>query len=126
MDASNRKASPVGSSAAQPALDVITSAEMLRDIDSGRLVGYCDFYRLAFYNIGWGSITRYMDGLATEICEMVRAKCVDAVGIGGHQSHYPCDMLYPGENSNFAFQCYMVEISSPTSKNTKSGNCSFR
>ena len=55
--------------------------------------GYCEFYKIAFYNIGWGSITRYMDGLATEICEMVRAKCVDAVGIGGHQSHYPCDML---------------------------------
>ena len=40
-------------SAAQPALDVITAAKRIQDITSERLVGYCDFYRLAFYNIGW-------------------------------------------------------------------------
>ena len=41
--------------------------------------------RLSFYNIGWdekSNIERHtIDGLATEICNMVHDKCVDAVGI---------------------------------------------
>ena len=34
--------------------------------------------------------------------------------------------LWNYTNSNFAFQCYMVEICSPASKHIKSGNCCFR
>ena len=41
------------------------------------------FYRIAFHNISSGRECSNMDGLATKICEMVRNKSVDAVGIGG-------------------------------------------
>ena len=50
-------------SAEQPANDTepaeyMTGAGLpppgIDDISSGRLDGYCDFYRLAFYNIGVG------------------------------------------------------------------------
>ena len=72
-------------SAEQPANDVVTAAERIDDISSGRLVGYCDFYRLAFYNIGWNVESKKKhhtkDNLATEICDMVSDKGVDAVGI---------------------------------------------
>ena len=48
-------------------------------------VGYFGFYRLAFYNIGWDAKSKKprhtMDGLATEIRDMVQDKCVDAAGI---------------------------------------------
>ena len=41
-------------------------------------------YRLAFYNIGWNVASKKprhtADGLAEEICKMVRDKCADAVG----------------------------------------------
>ena len=47
--------------------------------------GYSEFHRLAFYNIGWDAkskkVWHTMEGLATEICDMVHDKCVDAVGI---------------------------------------------
>ena len=56
-------------SAAQPAVEVITAAKRIQDITSERLVGYCDFYRLAFYNIGWNIASRKhsKENLATEI-----------------------------------------------------------
>ena len=41
------------------------------------------FYRIAFHNISSGRECSNMDDLATKICEMVRNKSVDAVGIGG-------------------------------------------
>ena len=51
-----------------------------------RPVGYCGFYRLAFHNIGWNIGSKRpqptTDNLATAICDMVRHKCVDAMGIG--------------------------------------------
>ena len=49
--------------------------------------GYSEFHRLAFYNIDWNGddieAWHTMHGLATEICDMVHDKCVDAVGICG-------------------------------------------
>ena len=58
--------------------DIFTSSAVLP-------AGYSEFHRLAFYNIGWNSKSKKpwhtMNGLATEICEMVHDKCVDAVGI---------------------------------------------
>ena len=47
--------------------------------------GYSEFHRLAFYNIGLDAqskkVWHTMEGLATEICDMVHDKCVDAVSI---------------------------------------------
>ena len=70
-------------SAAQPAVEVITAAKRIRDVTSDQLVGYSNFYRLGFYNIGWNRLSRKhsKEDLATEICDMVRDKRADAVGI---------------------------------------------
>ena len=58
---------------------------MMRPGNAALPAGYSEFHRLAFYNIGWNPRSRKawhtMDGLATEICDMVHDKCVDAVGI---------------------------------------------
>ena len=58
---------------------------MMRPGNAALPAGYSEFHRLAFYNIGWNPFSRKawhtMDGLATEICDMVHDKCVDAVGI---------------------------------------------
>ena len=47
--------------------------------------GYSEYHRLAFYNIGWDRKSKKewhtADGLATEICDMVHDKGIDAVGI---------------------------------------------
>ena len=47
--------------------------------------GYSESHRLAFYNIGWDRKSKKewhtADGLATEICDMVHDKGIDAVGI---------------------------------------------
>ena len=47
--------------------------------------GYCAFYRLAFYDIGWKISSKErrhtMVNLGKEICDIVRDKGVDAVGI---------------------------------------------
>ena len=52
---------------------------------AARPAGHSEFYRLAFYNISWDAKSKKwwhtMDGLATEICDMVHVKCVDGVGI---------------------------------------------
>ena len=70
-------------SAAQPAFQVISAPKRIKDVTSEQLAGYCDFYRLAFYNIGWNITSRKhsKENLATEICDMVRDKRADAVGI---------------------------------------------
>ena len=70
-------------SAAQPAVEEITAAKKIQDVTSEQLAGYSNFYRLGFYNIGWNSASRKhcKETLATEICEMVREKRADAVGI---------------------------------------------
>ena len=58
---------------------------MMRSGNAALPTGYSEFHRLAFYNIGWNLLSQKawhtMDGLATEICDMVHDKCVDAVGI---------------------------------------------
>ena len=47
--------------------------------------GYCGFYRLAFYDIGWKISSKErrhtMVNLGKEICDIVRDKGVDAIGI---------------------------------------------
>ena len=47
--------------------------------------GYCAFYRLAFYDIGWKISSKErrhtMVNLGKEICDIVRDKGVDAIGI---------------------------------------------
>ena len=47
--------------------------------------GYCGFYRLAFYDIGWKISSKErrhtMVNLGKEICDIVRDKAVDAMGI---------------------------------------------
>ena len=52
---------------------------------AARPAGDSDFYRLALYNIGWDVTLKKeqhtVDGIATEICNMVHDKCVDAIGI---------------------------------------------
>ena len=48
--------------------------------------GFSGYYRIAFYNISSCDEPYHMDGLATEISEMVRDTCADAVGIGGVSS----------------------------------------
>ena len=70
-------------SAAQPAVEVIAAAKKIQDVTSEQLAGYSNFYRLGFYNIGWNITSRKhsKENLATEICDMVRDKRVDAVGI---------------------------------------------
>ena len=51
---------------------------------AARPAGDSDFYRLALYNIGWDVTSKKeqhtVDGIATEICNMVHDKCVDAIG----------------------------------------------
>ena len=66
------------SRAAQP-------AEALLHTSAVQPVGSNNWYRLAFYNIGWLAASKKArhtkEGLATEICSLVQHKCVDAVGI---------------------------------------------
>ena len=52
-------------------------------VDDSPPAGYSEFHRLAFYNIGWNIASRKhsKENLATEICDMVREKRADAVGI---------------------------------------------
>ena len=63
------------------------------ECSASRSTGYSDVYRLAFYIIGGRDATPERDvpiigdGLATEICNMVRDKCVDAVGISEVFNH---------------------------------------
>ena len=81
-------------SAEQPANDMepaeyMTGAGLpppwIDDISSGRPAGYCDLYRLAFHNIGWIKASKKkrhtMENLGTEMCDMVRDKRADALGI---------------------------------------------
>ena len=60
---------------------------MMRSGNAALPAGYSEFHRLAFYNIDWNGddieAWHTMRGLATEICDMVHDKCVDAVGICG-------------------------------------------
>ena len=71
-------------SAEQPALPV-ESAEYMFKSSAARPASCNNWYRLSFYNIGWNLASKKarhtMEGLATEICNMVHDKCVDAVGI---------------------------------------------
>ena len=60
-------------SAAQPAKDT-------EDSTAGQTAGDSDCYKLTFYNIG-NKDKRIIDGLTSEICDMLHDKCVDAVGI---------------------------------------------
>ena len=48
--------------------------------------GFSGYYRIAFYNVSSSDEPYHMDGLATEISEMVHDTCADAVGIGGMSS----------------------------------------
>ena len=52
---------------------------------AARPAGDSDFYRLALYNIGWDVTLKKeqhtVDGIATEICNMVHDKGTDAMGI---------------------------------------------
>ena len=48
--------------------------------------GFSGYYRIAFYNISSSDEPYHMDGLATEISQMVHDTCADAVGIGGMSS----------------------------------------
>ena len=63
------------------------------ECSASRSIGYSDVYRLAFYIIGGrdatpeGDVPIIGDGVATEICNMVRDKCVDAVGISEVFNH---------------------------------------
>ena len=54
-------------------------------VDDSPPGGYSESHRLAFYNIGWDRKSKKewhtADGLATEICDMVLDKGIDAVGI---------------------------------------------
>ena len=63
--------------AARPAQVVERSA--------ARPAAHTGFYTFAYYNIGWQSGSKRLhhtkENLAAEICDLVRAKCVDAVGI---------------------------------------------
>ena len=81
-------------SAEQPANDMelaeyMTGAGLpppgIDEISSGRPAGYCDLYRLAFHNIGWIKASKKkrhtMENLGTEMCDMVRDKRADALGI---------------------------------------------
>ena len=81
-------------SAEQPANDMepaeyMTGAGLpppgIDDISSERPAGYCDLYRLAFHNIGWIKASKKklhtMENLGTEMCDMVRDKRADALGI---------------------------------------------
>ena len=72
-------------SAAHPANDLQPAeymngnySEPANDISSGRPAGYCDFYKLAFHNIGWIKASKKkrhtMENLGTEMCDMVRDK----------------------------------------------------
>ena len=71
-------------SAEQPALPV-ESAEYMFKSSAARRASCNNWYRLSFYNIGWNLASKKArhttEGLATEICNMVHDKCVDAVGI---------------------------------------------
>ena len=77
-------ARPSGGSAHPGAERSVRPAEYMI-VDDSPPAGYSEFHRLAFYNIGWNPFSKKgwhtMDGLATEICDMVHDKCVDAVGI---------------------------------------------
>ena len=81
-------------SAAQPANDMTAAEYMTGDslpppgidaITSGQLRCYGEFYRLAFYNIGWNKDSKKkhhtMENLAREVCDMVRDRRADGVGI---------------------------------------------
>ena len=71
------------SSAPRPAGDSDVQSDFTRLAELP--AGYSEFHRLAFYNIDWNGddieAWHTMRGLATEICDMVHDKCVDAVGI---------------------------------------------
>ena len=81
-------------SAEQPANDMepaeyMTGAGLpppvIDKISSGRPAGYSALYRLAFHNIGWIKASKKkrhtMENLGTEMCDMVRDKRADALGI---------------------------------------------
>ena len=67
-----------------PALPAEPAADMIKS-SSARPTGCNKWHRLSFYNIGWQVTSNKphhtKQGLATEICNMVHDKCVDAVGI---------------------------------------------
>lgn len=82
---------PSSGSAARPVDHSPLPTGATSECSASQPAGYSDVYRLAFYIIGWDVTPErdehIIDGLATEICNMVRDKCVDAVGISEVFNH---------------------------------------
>ena len=89
------------------------------ECSASRSTGYSDVYRLAFYIIGGRDATPERDvpiigdGLATEICNMVRDKCVDAVGISEVFNHGTyCTSHHGWQQRQFIMELIVFKLNS--------------
>ena len=74
--------------------------------------GFSGYYRIAFYNISSSDEPYHMDGLATEISQMVHDTCADAVGIGGMSSALQAaDVLNINYTESMLCVLYQLNIS---------------